>query len=576
MSDDSSIIIRQRECNPELFSQTTQLHPVLQRVLSARAINDFNEVDYSLDALLKPERIAHLEEAATLLARHVQAGSRIVVFGDYDADGATSTALCIRALRSLGHDNAGFILPDRFTDGYGVSETAAERLCQLEPDLVITVDTGIASFTGVRKLKQAGIDVIITDHHLPASSLPDADVIVNPNAFEDSGGKALAGVGVAFYLMLALRARLRELGWFDSRAQANLAECLDLVAIGTIADLVPLDYNNRILVYEGLKRIRAGACSAGINALLEISGRSRTNLSSQDIAFALAPRINAAGRLDDMSIGVQTLLSNESTSALALANELETINNYRRELQSEMTLQALSLLDKSNSPDASDGQRFSQVLFHPQWHEGIVGIIASRIKDEFYRPVIAFARSGNGLLKGSGRSIAGIHLRDMLDLVDKMEPGLMLRFGGHAMAAGLTLKEANLEKFREVFEQVLLQKADAASFDNIVLYDGQIPSRDLSLHLAEKLQQAGPWGQHFPVPSFIGEFRVLDQRILSDRHLKFVIKAADSTTHIDAILFYASEQQQKTHYQFINLHYELTVNHFRGERNLQLLIRHIL
>ncbi len=564
--------LQQRRCKPELLAAKTGLHPVLQRVFSARDIASFDELDYRLQCMLDPARITNLRAAAKLLANHVLAQSRILIFGDYDADGATSTALCVRALSMLGHRYVDFLLPDRLREGYGLSPVAARRIIEQAPDLVITVDTGIASFSGLELLAQADIDVIVTDHHLAAERLPTASVIVNPNAFDDSAGKHLAGVGVAFYLLLALRSVLRERGEFDDKPVPNLAVLLDLVAIGSIADLVPLDANNRILIHEGLKRLRAGACSAGILKLIELSGRSRHNLGSQDIAFAIAPRLNAAGRLDNMSIGVQTLLAEDEESALQLANELETMNRYRREIQAEMTDQASAML-----PQLDDfSSRYSVVLYQQDWHEGVVGILASKIKELSYRPSICFARAADGELKGSGRSISAIHLRDILDLVDKQHPGLIIRFGGHAMAAGLSIPEKKLNDFEQALETVLQQYVDADCFTQVLYSDGQIYASDLTLQLAKKLRDAGPWGAGFPPPLFDGEFSVQNQRILSDKHLKFVLKANGSAQAIDAIYFFASEQALKTNYQRLHIVYELSVNEFRGQQSLQLVIKQIL
>jgi single-stranded-DNA-specific exonuclease len=568
----ATVQLQQRPCNPELLAAKTDLHPVLQRVFSAREIESFDELDYNLKSMLDPARITHLQQAAELLCGHIEKQSSILIFGDYDADGATSTALCLRALTMFGHHSVDFLLPDRVRDGYGVSTTVVQHIIEQQPDLVITVDTGIASFDGLTLLAQAGIDVIVTDHHLAADQLPQASVIVNPNAFDNSAGKNLAGVGVAFYLMLALRSALRDRGWFEGKNIPNLAELLDLVAIGSVADLVPLDHNNRILINEGLKRLRAGACSAGIQKIIELSGRSRHTLSSQDIAFSIAPRLNAAGRLDDMSIGVQTLLADSDPAALQLANELEMMNRYRREIQAEMTGQATAMLPQLDDVDS----RYSIVLHQDDWHEGVVGILASKIKDTRYRPSICFATSSGGELKGSGRSISGIHLRDMLDLVDKQNPGLIIRFGGHAMAAGLSISSAKLDEFTQAFESVLQQYADAHSFSNILYSDGQIEAPEMTLQLAKALRDAGPWGQRFPAPVFDGEFSVQNQRVLTGKHLKFVLKAPGAQQVVDAIFFFASAEQLKTNYQQMHIVYELSVNEFRGQQSVQLMIKQIL
>ncbi len=561
-----------RPCDSGLSAQSSTMHPVLQRVYAGRGIASVDDVDYRLDRLLPPTAIKHLAEAAELLARHIISGSSILIFGDYDADGATSTALCLRVLRQLGHQKVNFMLPDRVLDGYGVSAGVARRIVAYKPDLVITVDTGIASFAGLQALYEAGIEVLVTDHHLPASHLPEATAIVNPNAFADSAGQCLAGVGVAFYLMLGLRQALRKHNWFDAHDEPRLADYLDLVAIGTVADLVRLDYYNRVLVNEGLKRIRSGHCAVGIRALVEVAGRSLYRINAQDIGFTLGPRINAAGRLDDMSIGVRMLACDDQATALSLARELEDINSYRRELQGQMTEQALAQL-----PDLSDGDgRCSHVLFNDDWHEGIVGIIASRIKDETYRPSIAFARAADGLLKGSGRSIRGVHLRDMLDLVDKSDTRLIERFGGHAMAAGLSIQAAQLQSFSEAFEAVIARHVDAAVFDNRIECDGELASSDLTLELAQMLEQAGPWGQRFPMPTFHGHFDVLDQRVLADRHLKLVLTPIDCQQPVDAILFYAAPEELETRHDRVHLHYELNANEFRGETSLQLIVRDLL
>ena len=564
--------LRIRECNAKLLEQEINLHPVVKRVLSARDIQSFAEISYSLEKLLEPEKITHLSKAAQRIVFHIQQGSKILVFGDYDADGATSTALCIRALNLMGYDNTQYFLPDRVTDGYGVSVHAADNLIHVQPQLVITVDTGIASFAGLEKLHEAGIEAIVTDHHLPADKLPPASAIVNPNVYSESDGKSLAGVGVAFYLMLAVRARLRAEGWFNQRVEPNLADCLDLVAIGTIADLVPLDYMNRILVNEGLKRIRAGRCSRGISQLVEFSGRNQRRLSAQDVAFAVAPRINAAGRLDDMSIGVQALLANDEQSAYELALALDEINQTRRKMQGKVTEQAIAMLPELDPRE----EKICHVLYQPEWHEGIVGIIASRIKEMTFRPAISFAPAENGFIKGSCRSIPGVHIRDMLDLVDKAEPGLIERFGGHAMAAGLTLNKDHLDAFAERLEMILKQHVEPENLNHRIEYDGELTSQDLNLDLAHLLDKAGPWGQRFPVPSFRGHFQVHNQQVLVDRHLKFELTLPQLKVPLEAIRFYADDKDLKTNFETLDIHYELAINEFRGKQSLQLIIRHIL
>ncbi len=547
--------------------EDSRLPPLLRDLYARRGVSSDAEVSRSLADLPSPFDIAGMREAADCLADHVESGSSILVVGDYDADGATSTALCLRALDSLGR-RADFMLPDRQADGYGLSPGLVERIIERAPDLVITVDTGIASVEGVARLKQAGIAVIVTDHHLPGDALPAADALVDPNLHDDGPGRCLAGVGVAFYLMLALRARLRERGYFRDRDEPAQDALLDLVAIGTVADLVPLDRVNRILVAQGLLRLRAGACSAGIRALIEVSGRSLEHLGSDDIAFALAPRINAAGRLDDMRLGVRCLLATDSRRAAELARALDDINLYRRERQQEMSEQALALLP---SLKAASGQR-SVVQYREDWHEGLVGIIASRIKEQCFRPTLCFAPGQDGLLKGSGRSIPGIHLRDLLDRVDKRHPDLIHRFGGHAMAAGLTLRPEHLDDFRDALEQALADE-DQTLFLERLEHDGPLPPEWLQLEQARLIEQAGPWGQRFPKPAFVGRFEVLDSRILQQKHLKLVLRAEQGGAAVDAILFQADSDLLAQPLQRVEALYELSVNRFRGQESLQLMLR---
>ncbi len=547
--------------------ENSRLPPLLRDLYARRGLVRDGEADTSLAAMLPPGEISGLGKAADCLADHVQRSSRILVVGDYDADGATSTALCLRALEAFCC-RADFLLPDRVTDGYGLSPGLARRAIGHSPQLVITVDTGIASIEGVALLREAGIEVIVTDHHLPAQTLPDANAIVDPNLQPEAPGRNLAGVGVAFYLMLALRGRLRERGFFADRPEPPLDALLDLVAIGTVADLVPLDHNNRILVEQGLKRLRAGACSAGIRALVEVSGRELARLGSEDIAFALAPRINAAGRLEDMRLGVRCLLARDERRAVELARALDDINAYRRERQQEMSEQAQVLL-----PDAADLRSHRAVVqYREDWHEGLVGIIASRLKEISHRPSICFAPGSDGLLKGSGRSIPGVHLRDLLDRVDKRNPGLILRFGGHAMAAGLSLEADRVEPFREQLEAAL-EDIDDDCFEERIYHDGALPAEWLNLEQARMLEHAGPWGQQFPRPSFVGDFEVQNSRILKQKHLKLVLKPLAGGPSTDAILFQADEALLQNPLQRVEALYELSVNRFRGRESLQLILR---
>ncbi len=560
--------------------QDGSLNPVCRRILAARNIQSMAEADYSLRNLLPLDAIRNLQQAAELLAQCILQDRSILIFGDYDVDGATSTALCIRALALLGYQNTAFLMPDRFIDGYGLSVSAAQRIAELNPDCVITVDNGIASHEGVALLRKKNIEVIVTDHHLPASELPNASVIVNQNAWPDEKlGKNLAGVAVAFYLMLALRSTLRNRRWFNKqRVEPNLSCCLDLVAIGTVADLVPLDYNNRVLVSEGLKRIRAGLCGPGIKALIEIANKKFEYLSSTDVGFAIAPRINAAGRLEDMTTGVQCLITDDIVEARAMAGQLDEINRNRRDIQQKMADEAQQQL--ASLKDQELHNEFGIVLYQQGWHEGIVGIVAAKIREKYHRPSIVFANSDDGTLKGSGRSIPGIHLRDMLDGVDKRFPGMILKFGGHAMAAGLSLEAASLNQFAEAFDRVIEELADPSCFSAVIECDGELEHPYLSLQFAQTLDNLGPWGQRFPAPSFVGEFEVVSQRVLGKQHLKLLVKPLDcpdeNINTLDAIAFFQSASVLDKSFDQIHMHYELNINRFRGKESLQLLIRDIL
>jgi len=571
---DKQFVVRSIPDSP--LPRAQDLDPVFWRILASRGVKSEAETRYSLKNLLDIDEIRHLHLAAELLAEHVIDNKRILIFGDYDADGATSTALCVRVLTLLGHNNTDYLMPDRFVDGYGLSFTAAQRITQQTPHCVITVDNGIASFDGIDLLRGQGIDIIVTDHHLPASKLPNASVIVNQNAWDDElQGKNLAGVGVAFYLMLALRRNLRARDWFNERRpEPNLATCLDLVAIGTLADLVPLDFNNRILVNEGLQRIRAGQCGQGVKALIELSKKIPSSLTSTDIGFSIAPKINAAGRLEDMTIGVQCLLADNLESAYSLASKLNNINVLRKDIQQKMSIEAEQQLDSLG--DQGMQSKPAIVLYQADWHEGIVGIVAARIREKYHRPGIVFAKSEDGYLKGSGRSVPGIHLRDMLDTVDKRYPGMILKFGGHAMAAGLSLEQSSLEYFTETFTQVISDMADPGCFSATIECDGSLDNQHFNLEFARALQNLAPWGQHFPTPSFVGDFDVINQRVLSDRHLKLVLRRPQTEKSLDAIAFFQSDTVLNASYSKIQIHFELDLNQFRGLESLQLLIRDIL
>ena len=572
-----------RDVDQTQLKTDAQFPPPIWKILAGRGVSSFDETDYKLSRMLPIESIKNLPKAAKLLASTIQKNQQILIFGDYDADGATSTALCVRALTLMGHRNVSYLMPDRFIDGYGLSVSIAHKIIEAKPDCVITVDNGIASIDGIALLRAENIEVVVTDHHLPADELPNASVIINQNAWpEETEGKNLAGVGVAFYLMLALRKALRDINWFvqkngdQQRVEPNLAVCLDLVAIGTVADLVPLDFHNRLLVNEGLRRMRAGHCSAGIQSLIEISNKQLTHVTSTDIGFTIAPKINAAGRLEDMTSGVQCLLADDQNSADGFANQLNDINQLRKNIQQQMADEAQLQLAKLSEPELRASQGI--VLFQKGWHEGIVGIVASKVKEKYHRPTIVFAEAEDSILKGSGRSISGIHLRDMLDAVDKRHPGIILKFGGHAMAAGLSLKADSFDLFSTAFQSVIADLVDPACFTDSIECDGLLDNEYLTLDFAKTIQNLTPWGQRFPAPSFVGEFEVTDRRILAQKHIKFELKQKDdaSSNRLEAIAFFQPADVLEASHQNIHIHYELNINHFRNRESLQLLIRDIL
>ena len=502
-----------------------------------------------------------------MLADAIEAEANILIVGDYDCDGATATAVGILALRSLGA-RVDYLVPNRFEYGYGLSPEIVDLAAKAQPDLIVTVDNGIASIEGVARARELGIAVLITDHHLPGDALPEADAIVNPNQPGCTfPSKNIAGVGVLFYVMLALRAVMRERGVFEPGKEPNLASLLDLVALGTIADVVQLDRNNRILVAQGLKRIRDGKMHPGIRALFRAVSREPAKASSFDLGFLIGPRINAAGRLSDMSIGIQCLIATELNDALAMAQQLDALNRERREIEAGMQEQAQALLEKFDAPDA-----LALSLFDEHWHQGVVGILASRIKERFHRPVFAFARTdesnADGLLRGSGRSIPGLHLRDALDLVAKRAPGVLQKFGGHAAAAGVTLREADLDTFRRTFENVVRDTVAAADLTRTVETDGGLESGYFSLDVARMLQDE-IWGQGFPAPLFSDTFVVEHQRLLKDAHLKLRLRKGD--TVIDALRFHNATPAP----EHVRVAYRLQINEFNGIASPQLVVEHL-
>lgn len=553
------------------------LPPLLRRLYAQRGVIAAQELERSLRGLLDYRLLDGIEQAVDVLQQALADGRRIVVVGDFDADGATSTALTVLALRSMGCGSVGYLVPNRFEDGYGLSPEVVAQAAAQGAELIVTVDNGVSSHAGVDDAHRRGIPVLVTDHHLPGETLPAAEATINPNlhgcAFPS---KALAGVGVAFYLMMALRSRLRDSGWFAARGavEPNLAELLDLVALGTVADVVPLDANNRILVSQGLSRIRAGKCRPGIRALLEVSNRDILQLAASDLGFALGPRLNAAGRLDDMSIGVALLLSDDIVQARMLANDLDALNQTRREIEQGMQVEALRLCEQLEQ--GRDQLPFGLAMYHPEWHQGVVGILASRIKERFHRPVIAFAPAGDGTLKGSGRSIAGLHLRDALERLDTLYPGLMLKFGGHAMAAGLSLEAARFDEFRQRFGELVGEWLDASQLEGVVWSDGELATPELTLGTAEMLRDAGPWGQAFPEPTFDGCFRLLQQRLVGERHLKVMVEPVGGGPLLDGIAFNVDTSLwPDSSVREVELAYKLDVNEYRGKRSVQLLIEHL-
>ncbi|MBI4005887.1 MAG: single-stranded-DNA-specific exonuclease RecJ [Gammaproteobacteria bacterium] len=553
------------------------IHPVLRRIYSSRDIKSVNELDYSLKGLLPYQSLLGIDKAVELLANAIAEKKRILVIADFDADGATACALAMRGLRLMGASDVHYVVPNRFEYGYGLSPGIVEVASQQKPDLLITVDNGITSHDGVALARSGNIDVLITDHHLPGHQLPAANAIINPSQPGDNfPSKCLAGVGVMFYVLVALRAWLRGKDWFNRRniKEPNLAELLDLVALGTVADVVPLDHNNRILVAQGLLRIRTGNCCPGIIELLQVAGRSLRNVTAQDLGFTIAPRLNAAGRLTDMSLGIECLLSEDERSARQMALQLDKLNRERREIQEEMQLQALADIERL---DLHSEQQLPAglCLFNESWHQGVIGILASKIKDKLNRPVIAFARDKDGFIKGSARSINGVHIRDVLESIASHHPEIIDKFGGHAMAAGLTIREFDLEHFRQLFNQVVSQFISTENMSGILMTDGVLSNDELSFELAEEIIHAGPWGQGFPEPVFDGEFEIINSRIVGDKHLKLQLRANGHDKIIEAIVFNIPDESLPVSTEYVQTVYRLDINEYAGRRKLQLVVDYI-
>lgn len=570
------INIKQREL-PLLLPILGDIHPLLQRIYAARGVITPSQLDKRLHTLLPFSHLTDIDKACIRLEKALVEQQRILIIGDFDADGATSTAVAVSALKIMGAAVVEYLVPNRFEYGYGLTPAIVEVATKWKPHLIITVDNGIASLDGVDAANQAGIDVLITDHHLPAETLPNACAIVNPNQKDDNfSSKCIAGVGVIFYVMVALRRHLVNIKWFSSQSlpEPNMAQFLDLVALGTVADVVALDQNNRILVNQGLLRIRQGHCRPGIKALIEIANRHPEKLKESDLGFAVAPRLNAAGRLDDMSLGIECLLCDDSTQAKFLAQQLDELNQERKIIESEMKEQALIAIEiLSKKIEHQQHLPLALCLVDDTWHQGVIGILAGRLKERFHRPVIAFSIINEHEMKGSARSVNGLNIRDVLAAVDRDLPGLITKFGGHAMAAGLTLSPKNFSKFKDAFVHEVEKNLDIADCKNQLFTDGPLTKDELNLETASLLQSAGPWGQQFPEPCFDNIFEVLDQRLLAQRHLKLTLVHIDGGDSIEAIAFNVDLSCWPNHRaKKVYIAYKLDINEYQNRSKLQLII----
>jgi single-stranded-DNA-specific exonuclease len=551
--------------------------PLVARVLAHRGITEPSQVDYQLKQLLSYHQLKGIDAAVTLLVQALESQEHIMIVGDFDCDGATSTTLAMLALTAMGAQNVSYLVPNRFDFGYGLSPALVDYAQASKPDLIVTVDNGIASHAGVARAHELGIKVLVTDHHLAADTLPAAEAIVNPNQPGcEFPFKSTAGVGVIFYVMSALRRQLQSQGWFEKEQikPPNMGQYLDLVALGTVADLVPMEHNNRILVAQGMARIRHGKARPGLLALLQVAKRQLHNLQASDLGFSVGPRLNAAGRLDDMSLGIECLLTDNTQIASQLAQELDELNAQRRNIESDMQQQAANILAQI---DANQEQSMPKCvcLYHPDWHQGVVGIVASRIKEKWHRPALVFAQGDDDTLKGSCRSIAGFHLRDALAAVDAMHPELIIKFGGHAMAAGLSIKAANLEAFERALNEYAQEHLPDALLAQEWRSDGELAAHELQISQAFALQQAGPWGQGFEEPAFHGRFMLVQQRIVGEKHLKLVLAHAQTGELIDAICFNVDLEVWPNSCEQADLVYRLDVNEFRGRQSLQLMVQHL-
>ena len=574
-----SRVIRPREIPVARQSDFSDgIHPVIRRILLSRGISSQDELSLELKDMLSPDSLGDVSKAAGLLAAAIIADKKILIVGDFDTDGATGTALAVLSLRAMGCHRVDFRVPNRFEFGYGLTVPLVETLAASPPDLLVTVDSGIGCIQGVARARELGCRVIVTDHHLPGPEVPAADAIVNPNCVGDGfPSKAMAGVGVMFYLLSVLRKELRARGWFSgSRTEPNLAHFLDLVALGTVADLVPLDHNNRVLVRQGLERIRRGMGRPGLLALLRLGKRDYRYTSASDLGFAVGPRLNAAGRLEDMSTGIKCLLADDAEEASAFATQLDALNQKRREMQEQMQQDALNKVNSMLTSLEQDSLPPALCLFDESWHEGIVGLVASRVKDKVHRPAIVFApeSGGGGFLKGSARSVKGLHIRDVLAFMDAHHPGLISAFGGHAMAAGLTLPRDRLDTFQQGLDEAVTAVLGGAKLTGDLFTDGELRAKDLSLEFAFELERIGPWGQRFPEPLFDGRFRVVSTRIVGGSHLKMVVQSIDGSEPLDAIAFNRLPEDLPGT-EPVRLLYRLGINRWRGNESCQLMVEEI-
>jgi single-stranded-DNA-specific exonuclease len=572
-------VIRARDVPRQDTDLPADIHPVIRRILLSRGVASGVELSLDLKDMLMPDALGGIEEAASLLADAITQDQKVLIVGDFDTDGATGTALAVLSLRAMGCTQVDFRVPNRFEFGYGLTVPLVDTLGDAPPDLLVTVDSGISCIKGVARARELGCRVVVTDHHLPGNNLPDANAIVNPNCEGDAfPSKAMAGVGVMFYLLSVLRRELRTRGWFvGSRKEPNLAQFLDLVALGTVADLVALDHNNRVLVRQGLQRIRRGTARPGLMALLRLGKRDYRFAIASDLGFAVGPRLNAAGRLEDMSTGIRCLLADDPAEATEIAQQLDELNRQRRGLQEQMQQEALEQVNHLLASLEQEKLPPALCLFNETWHQGIVGLVASRLKDAVHRPVMVFAPESEGsvCLKGSARSVRGLHIRDVLAYVDSHQPGLITAFGGHAMAAGLSLNRENLAQFEIGLEEAVVAILDGTELNGELLTDGELPAGDLSLGFAAQLENAGPWGQRFPEPLFDGRFRVLDSRVVGGSHLKMIVQSIDGGEPLDAIAFNRLPENLPGS-GVARLLYRLGINRWRGDESCQLLVEEIL